>query len=270
MARRRRRSGGFFRALGNVVTTLLFIVIFLVIVGFAFLYFAPVNLSTTLANFGIVSAEPTVAVPTLISVAEVPSTTPTLTPQPLAATFTPVTIPPTMTPTTTVTRRATATPTITPIFPSRTPTGTPTATATITPTATPLGPTSTPSPTKSAFPFTRSDISPFYLQNYANTAGCDWMGMAGEVLDLSRNPVPTGSYVVHVWGSGIDERIVVGTAPNYSPSGWEQFLFSSPQIRDYNVQLETPSGTAVSQIYSVQSRASCNQNLIRFDFVQNH
>lgn len=270
MSDRRRRGGRrFLTALVNTVTGLIFLLVFLAVVAFAFFFFAPVNLPT-LADLGLATAQPTVVLPTAVSAAEVPSITPTNTPPPLAPTFTPVTMAPTATPSPTNTRQPTVTPSITPIFPSRTPTGTPTATATLTPTATPLGPTSTPAPTKSAFPFTRSDISPFYLQNYANTAGCDWMGMAGEVLDLSRNPVPVGSYVVHVWGSGLDERIQVGTAPDYSPSGWEQFLFGSPVIRDYNVQLETPSGTAVSQIYSVQSRASCNQNLIRFDFVQNH
>jgi hypothetical protein len=96
------------------------------------------------------------------------------------------------------------------------------------------------------------------------------MGVAGEVLDLNRNPVVVGSYRVHVWGSGLDERVVVGGAPAYSPSGWEQFLFNSPVVRDYNVQLETPNGTAVSQVYSIQTRASCSQNLVRLDFLQNH
>jgi hypothetical protein len=96
------------------------------------------------------------------------------------------------------------------------------------------------------------------------------MGIAGEVLDLNRNPVESGSFKVHVWGSGIDARLIVGTAPAYSPSGWEQFLFDSPVVRSYKVQLESGSGTAVSEVYNVQSMASCNQNLIRFDFVQNH
>ncbi len=96
------------------------------------------------------------------------------------------------------------------------------------------------------------------------------MGVAGEVLDLNRVPVNAGSYKVHVWGGGIDKRLVVGTAPAYSPSGWEQFLFDSPIVRDYNVQLESGNGTAVSEVYNFQSRANCNQNLIRFDFVQNH
>ena len=122
--------------------------------------------------------------------------------------------------------------------------------------------------TKSA-PFVKTESSPFYLQNYANNAGCDWMGMAGEVLDLDHNPVPAGSYRVHLWGSGVDSRVMVGTAPAYSPSGWEQFLFDSPVVRDYEIQLESVGGTAVSPIYAVQTRASCNENLVRFDFIQN-
>lgn len=96
------------------------------------------------------------------------------------------------------------------------------------------------------------------------------MGIAGEVLDLVGNPVGSGQYRVHIWGSGIEERVPVGGAPAYGPSGYEQFLFNAPVIRDYNVQLETNNGSAVSQVYSVQSRASCNQNLVIFNFIQNH
>ncbi len=269
MARKKRKQNRFIAALLNIVTLLLFLAAFLVAAGFAFLFFAPVNVPS-LADLGLSEPMPTVDLPTAVPVAQVPTATYTHTPPPIVPTFTPVTRPPTLTPSPTNTLRPTNTPSVTPIFPTSTPSRTPTATATITPTATPIGPTPTASATRSAFIFTKTDNSPFYLQNYANTAGCDWMGIAGEVLDINRNPVPAGSYVVHVWGSGIDARITVGTAPDYSPSGWEQFLFNSPVIRDYNVQLETASGTAVSQQYRVQSRASCNENLIRFDFVQNH
>lgn len=164
----------------------------------------------------------------------------------------------------------TLTPSPLPTFPTKTPTPTFTPTSTNTPTATPLGPTATPTPTRSAYPFTKTDNSPFYLQNFANNAGCGWLGIAGEVLDLNRNPVPLDSYRVHVWGSGIDERVVVGGAPSYGPSGWEQFVFDSPVMRDYNVQLESPNGTAVSQIYRVQTRPNCNENLLQLNFVQNH
>ena len=65
-------------------------------------------------------------------------------------------------------------------------------------------------------------------------------------------------------------RVVVGGAPGYGPSGWEQFVFDSPVMRDYNVQLESPIGTAVSQINRVQTRPNCNENLLQINFVQNH
>jgi hypothetical protein len=107
------------------------------------------------------------------------------------------------------------------------------------------------------------------LQNFANNAGCNWLGIGGEVLDLNLNPV-TGSYRVHVWDNGVDALVTVGSAPAYGPSGWEVFLFDAPRVQDHNVQLETANGTAVSQVYRVQTRASCNQNLVLFTFVQNH
>jgi hypothetical protein len=256
----------------NVIAILFLLVALLVVAGFVAVFFMPDLLELT-PLAGLIGEEETTTVegaPTSAVVAVVPSTTPTNTPNSLLPTWTPQSDQPTPEPLPTNTRRPTVEPSITPTIPTRTPTPTATNTPTSTPTETPIGPTQTASPTLSSFPFTKSDTSPFYLQNYANNAGCNWMGIAGEVLDLNRNPVSSGSFQVHVWGSGIDARLIVGTAPAYSPSGWEQFLFDSPAIRDYNVQLESASGTAVSQVYSVQSRASCNQNLVRFDFIQNH
>ena len=210
--------------------------------------------------------------PTTAAIAIVPTITPSPTTNPIAATWTPISQGGLATSTRKpfATLGASSTPTATPILPSRTPTPTPTSTPTETPTATPTGPTMTPSPTRSQYEFTKADFSPIYLQNYANAAGCEWMGLAGEVLDLNRTPVLTGMYNVHVWESGIDERAMVGGAPAYSPSGWEQFVNSQPVVATYNVQLETVSGTAVSQVYSIQTRDSCNQNLVRVDFIQNH
>lgn len=114
------------------------------------------------------------------------------------------------------------------------------------------------------------DHSPTFLANWANPAGCDWMGLAGNVYDLQGNPALPGQYRVHVWGSGVDQRPTVGGARTYGPSGWEQFLFDSPEVREYNVQLETVGGTPVSQVYQVRTRASCDENLIMFDFIRNH
>lgn len=118
------------------------------------------------------------------------------------------------------------------------------------------------------YPFSKTIWSPSYLQNFANNAGCNWLGIAGEVLDSQGQPVSLGDYRVHVWGSGIDNRVLVGSALEYGPTGWEQYLFNVPVLRDYLIQLETSTGTAVSPIYPVQTRASCEENLVRFDFYQ--
>ncbi len=206
--------------------------------------------------------------PTLAPVAQLPSSTPTSEFPALIPTWTPIPEEASVTPIPFSTLRPSVTPSIAPTIPSHTPTPTPTATPTETPTASPPGPSPTPSPTRAQYLFTRSDDSPRYLENRA--AGCRWLGIAGVVLDLNRRPAAPGSYLVHIWDSGVDQRVAVGSAPVYGPSGWELFLFDSPTVRDYNVQLESPNGTVVSQVYRVQTRATCTENLLQIDFVQNH
>lgn len=204
--------------------------------------------------------------PTSVFVAAVPTASDT--PEALLApTWTPNRPLATLPATATNTRRPTPLPSTTPTFPPPTATRTPTSTPTDT--ATP-GPPPTATNTRAPYPFTKAPTSPEYMQNFANSAGCNWLGLAGQVFDLDGNPVGGGQYRVHVWGSAIDERPLVGGAQAYGPAGWEQFVFDAPAVRDYNVQLETVSGTAVSQVYQVQTRASCNQNLLLFNFIQNH
>lgn len=149
--------------------------------------------------------------------------------------------------------------------PTRTPTPTPTPTWT----PTPRGPTPTPTNTPSAFIFTKTSDSPIYLRNYANNAGCDWSGIAGEVLDVQGRPVAVGLYRVHIWDGGIDQRIDTSSKREYGASGWEQYIYSEPVARSFNIQLETVSGTPVSEVYRIQSKSSCNQNLLYFIFIQN-
>ena len=260
-------------SIANILSIMLLMFTCVAAIGIALIFAKPElldNVSLTRAEDGNVetAVEPQVP-PTMAAAAVVP---PTPTTNPLAPTWTPSSEGALATSTRKpfATQAATIVPTDAPLLPTKTPTPTPTSTPTETPTATPTGPTPIPSPTRSQYEFTKSDVSPLYLQNYANGAGCDWMGLAGEVLDLNRQPVINGRYQVHVWESGVDERAMVGGAPAYSPSGWEQFVNNQPVIATYNVQLETTSGTAVSQVYSIQTRDSCNQNLVRVDFIQNH
>jgi hypothetical protein len=270
--RRRRNSGGCGGRILNLIAALVVAAAVLLLCSLGLLLAAPNALANTPLAALLGSEVDASDLPTAIPVAVVPSATPTETPSLLQPTWTPRVLAPvdTATPLPTSPPRLTATPTEPPFLPTRTPTPLPTDTPTPTPTDTPEGPPPTVTPTRSQFRFTRSDVSPIYLQNFANQAGCQWMGVAGEVLDINRNPVPTGQFRVHVWGSGIDERPLVGGAPAYSPSGWEQFLDNTPAVRTYNIQLETINGTAVSQVYSIQTRASCNENLVLFHFVQNH
>ncbi|MEZ4590789.1 MAG: hypothetical protein R3D55_06560 [Chloroflexota bacterium] len=279
MANRRKQQTGCAGRLMSLAAALLLLLSIGIVALIVLFFVAPerlpafgsLNLERLLPEIAVPQAfAPEEELPTLVAAIELPTDTPTPTEPPLDPTWTPPPVGPSATPLPFSTLKPSVTPSPLPTFPTKTPTPTYTPTATNTPTATPLGPTATPSPTRSAFIFTKTDNSPFYLQNHANNAGCGWLGIAGEVLDLNRNPVAFGSYRVHVWGSGIDERVLVGSAPDYGPSGWEQFVFDTPVMRDYNVQLESPNGTAVSQIYRVQTRPNCDENLLQLNFVQNH
>lgn len=261
------RRGGCFTAVVNCLGMLITLAILLAVGALAVLWFLPAYAEPVIDALGVQLSpafEETVEVPTLIAQAVAPTIAPTSTG--LVPTWTPAAIS-TNTPQPTNTRRPTAEPSITSTFPP--PTSTPTPSDTPTPTATPTLTATTV--TRSPFPFTKSVDSPFYIQNFANDAQCNWLGIGGEVLDLNRNPVLAGSYRVHVWGSGIDQRVVVGTQPQYNPSsGWEVYIQDFPAVRDFNIQLESPEGTGVSQIYLIQTRASCEQNLTYFIFEQNH
>ena len=90
---------------------------------------------------------------------------------------------------------------------------------------------------------------------------------------LDGGPVSRGQYRVHLWESGLNVHAIVGDADVYGAyggTGYEHYLFDSPRVQTHNIQLETINGTPVSQVYRVQTRASCNSNLLVFHFVQNH
>ncbi len=186
-------------------------------------------------------------------------------------TWTPSTTP---RPTNTATPRGTPTWTLTPsltstFHPTKTPTPTPTPTRTPTETNTP-GPSPTPSKTRSAYPFTVDAFSPLYTQNFANNAGCNWLGVAGQVFDLEGRPVGTAAYVVQLAVGNLNLQTYTGGAIAYGPSGWELAFDDHPKVAPFRVQLFTPTGTPVSEVYEFATRSSCNQNLVLVNFVQNH
>jgi len=154
--------------------------------------------------------------------------TATITPRPLPATWTPSpTVPPSETPTPRPTY--TLEPSFTPFYitpPNNTPTQT--EISTITPTAaTPATPTTSPSPTGMAFAATVDYIA---STAYHPDAGCIWMGVAGQVVDMNNSPILYLSIRLggKVGDQPIDFRGLSGTAPTYGQSGFEFVLGNKP------------------------------------------
>ncbi len=217
--------------------------------------------------------------PIVPQVAVLPTATITNTPIPPTWTYTPTrtatpsnTPPPTasITPSLTITSTPgpTDTPTITPT-PSFTPTATPSET--FTPSITPTGPTPTFTRTPSPFPFELQGGTVVFTANFANTAGCAWQGIGGQVFGLAGEPL-TGLQV-RVSGGGLGEGgagVIVRTGSNtlYGPSGWEQFVAGQTNNATYFVELLSPQGTVISPTVQVTFPNNCAQNLALVNFVQ--
>lgn len=218
-----------------------------------------------------------------------PTNTRTPTPVPPTATLTPSetlfvpTIRPTRTFTPTPTFTPTFTDTLTPIPPTATtvPSITPSATITdtITPTLTPVVtdtpiPSITPilitqqatEPPPSPYPFTLRE-GVIFTNNFANTAGCLWQGLGGQVVDSSGAELV--NIRVHVFGSGIDVYAISGSNTLYGISGWEIPLGNSVNTNAYIVELQSAGGTIISPQVQVTFPADCARNLARVNFQQN-
>ena len=125
----------------------------------------------------------------------------------------------------------------------------------------------TPPPTRSNYPFALKDNEIIYRQ-YFFSSECNWLGIAGEVLDKEGNPI-TGLPVV-LNGGGLQNIITYsGYAPDYGESGWEHFLDNKVKEGDFIVQLYNNQGQPVSDQIQVRTRADCRGNLIMVIFELN-
>lgn len=182
-------------------------------------------------------------------IAALPTSTPTNTPLvPPTLTFTPS---PTITPT----------PFVEPTQPPSPTQAGPTATFTPAPTLPPL----ITGPTESPFPFAARDQVVF-TQNFANTAGCNWQGVGGQVFDLNGQPLT--NIRVHVFGSGVDLFAVSGSNTLYGVSGWEIQLTNGITTNSYVVELQSAQGTIISPQIAITFPADCARNLAVVNFVQ--
>lgn len=207
----------------------------------------------------------------LPDVVQLPSITPSITPtntQPATFTLTPTN---TMTPTTTSTPTPTITtsPTITDTpratdTPSATPT--PSVSPTPPPTETPTGPTPTLEPTLSPFLFDLREGQVIYTKNFANTAGCAWQGLGGQVFDL--NGQPLNGLRVHVFGNNLDLFADSGSNSLYGAAGWEVAIDNKITNLSYFIELQSAGGTIISPRITVTFPSNCDQNLALVNFRQ--
>jgi hypothetical protein len=105
-----------------------------------------------------------------------------------------------------------------------------------------------------------------YQANFANSAGCSWAGLAGQVFDINGNH-QTGLRI-HITGGGIDDYVTTGSNTNYGASGWERSVNNAPTSGIFYVQLESSSGTLLSAVVTVQMYDDCEMNLALVNFVQ--
>ena len=132
-------------------------------------------------------------------------------------------------------------------------------------------PTFTPTKTRSAFPFTVQGDGPLPIQNFANSAGCNWMGIGGQVFNIEGNPII--GLVVHLEGGGQFLDAFTGTKTAYGAGGYEFFLKDRPieTKGEFKVQLLDQNGaTPLSDLVVVDTFADCAKNLLLINFVQNH
>ena len=148
--------------------------------------------------------------------------------------------------------------------------------ATPKPTETPMA-VNTSVPTadlESGTTFRVQDGSPQYETNtYHPEAGCSWLGVGGNILDLAGEPVQ--GILVEAGGSlggvEISRLSLSGTAPDYGEAGYELPIYNSPIESNGEawIQLLDQANLPLTQKIYLQTYDSCDSNLIRINFVQN-
>jgi hypothetical protein len=207
------------------------------------IYYMVVFVSPSLSPLGA-GAEPTP-----VAVLFTPTTRPTI-----PVTDTPVPPPPTWT----LRPTRTAVPTNTPRPPRPTNTPRPTVVFTLPPTE-----TGTPTATRHPYPFRLSDDGVTFTSYYFSSS-CDWLGIAGEVVDQEGEPITDIAVVLN--GGGFQNQVTYsGQASAYAPSGWEHFLDVRVKEGIFLIQLWN-RGEPVSEQVEVRTRADCRANLVYLVF----
>jgi hypothetical protein len=121
-------------------------------------------------------------------------------------------------------------------------------------------------PTLSPFPFDVRGSAPTFTANFANTAGCAWQGLGGQVFDV--NGQPLNNIRIHVFGNNFEQFTASGSNTLYGAGGWEITVGSGISASTFVVELLSSQGTTISPQVTVGFPSDCNGNLAVVNFIQ--
>jgi hypothetical protein len=171
------------------------------------------------------------------------------------------------------------------------PTWTPSPTLEPTDTVTPL-PTDTPAPTETPFslftptetsvpaagrgmPFEVSAGTPVSTSSAAfhPESGCEWMGVAGQIFDLSGAPISGQQVRIggFLGGKPVDMLTLTGLTSSYGTAGFYEFTLGEVPVASNGslwVQLLDQAGLAMSEKVFFETFDTCDKNLIFINFKQ--
>jgi len=122
-------------------------------------------------------------------------------------------------------------------------------------------------PTLALFPFAIQDGTPEFTQNSEENGGCEFMGLVGQVFDLTGQPVDGIAVVAK--GENFETLYLTQFSTAYGPGSYQIELNTAPIEAEFEVQLWSVAGQALSDTYVVRTRETCEENLIFVNFVQN-
>jgi hypothetical protein len=98
--------------------------------------------------------------------------------------------------------------------------------------------------------------------------GCQWMSIAGTVTSLNGEPVP--GLAIEIRGENFNQVQFSGSAERFGEAGFEFYMGESARTATYALQLLDPTGGPVSDIIYVETGSTCQRNVARVEFIQNH
>ena len=110
------------------------------------------------------------------------------------------------------------------------------------------------------------------MTNFANDDGCGWMGVAGQVFDLSKAPYP--GITVHLEGQLAGQfykvDMVSGSATRIGPAGYVFNLSDHPIASTGTlwIQLKDNAGLVLSEKVNINTSDVCDKNMVFINWNQ--